>query len=249
MPLLGIISDIHGNLEALQAVLGALEADGAERLIHLGDLVGYNANPRECVRLVAERNALCILGNHDLAVLEPQAAQSFNVLAYEALHYAHGQLTPPERRYLQSLPRTLVLWDRYLLCHGSPENIETYILDGFQARRIFNLLRKRYEGIRICFFGHTHIPRLWVSDPRGKVSSPAAVSATVPLDTEHMYLINPGSVGQPRQRDNQARYLLFDTDRGVVHFRAVAYDVATAQRKILEAALPEYLALRLADGI
>lgn len=249
MPRLGIISDVHGNLEALEAVLGAIERDGVDYLIHLGDLVGYNANPRECVQLLQARRAICILGNHDLAVVEPRTAESFNVLAYQALDYSQKQLSAGDVRYIQAQPRTEVLWDRYLLCHGTPENIETYILNVFQAKRIFNLLRKRYEGIRICFFGHTHVQRLWVCDQRGKVLSPTTLSESTPLNAENTYLINPGSVGQPRQQDSRARYLLFDSDREIVSFRAVPYDIEKAQRKILEAQLPEYLAHRLADGV
>jgi putative phosphoesterase len=249
MPRIGIISDVHGNLEALEAVLRAIERDGVDYLIHLGDLVGYNANPQECLQLLQRQKAICILGNHDLAIVEPRTAESFNVLAYQALSYSQQQLSPRDIRYIQALPRTEVLWDRYLLCHGTPENLDTYIMNVFQAKRIFNLLRKRYEGIRLCFFGHTHIQRLWVSDQRGKTFSPPDSSDSIVLHTDNMYLINPGSVGQPRQQDSRARYLLFDSDREIISFRAVPYDVGKAQQKILQARLPEYLAHRLEDGV
>jgi len=249
MPRIGIISDVHGNLEALEAVLKATREDDIEYLIHLGDLVGYNASPSECLQLLQREGAISVLGNHDLAILEPASAEGFNVLAYQALSYCHQQLTSRDIRYLQSLPRIEVLWDRYLLCHGTPENLETYIINVFQAKRIFNLLRKRYGGIHICFFGHTHIQRLWISDQRGKVFAPAVIPDAISLQSENMYLINPGSVGQPRQQDNRARYLLFDSDQGVISFRAVPYDVEKAQHKIIKARLPEYLARRLQDGI
>lgn len=249
MPRIGIISDIHGNLEALEAVLKAIETERAEYIVHLGDLVGYNANPKECLQLLQQRNVISILGNHDLAILEPRTAESFNVLAYQALHYSQEQLSASDRRFLQNLPKVEVLWDRYLLCHGTPEDIETYILNVFQAKRIFNLIKKYYAGIRVCFFGHTHIQRIWVSDQRGKVSAPPISLDAIILDPENLYLINPGSVGQPRQQDNRARFLLFDTDREIISFRAVPYDIAKAQKKILRAHLPEYLALRLQDGI
>lgn len=249
MPRIGIISDVHGNLEALEAVLKAIEGEGVDYLVHLGDLVGYNANPQECLQLLQHKRTICILGNHDLAIIEPRMAESFNVLAYEALNYSQQQLSAPDLRYIQGLPRTEVLWDRYLLCHGTPENVDTYIMNVFQAKRIFNLLHKRYQGIRICFFGHTHMQRWWVSDQRGKVSSPPESSDCLPLDAEKKYLINPGSVGQPRQQDNRARYLLFDSDREIILFRAVSYDIDKAQKKILKARLPEYLARRLEEGI
>lgn len=250
MPRAAIISDIHGNLEALQAVLKSIESDGVDYLIHLGDLVGYNANPRECVALMREKRAVSVLGNHDLAILEPRMAKGFNVLAHQAITYCQQQLTQSEIHYLQAIPRIEVLWDRYLLCHGTPESLESYLLNLFQAKRIFNLLRKRFSGIRVCFFGHTHIQKLWICDRRGKVTSPSEMPDQIKLsEEENMYLINPGSVGQPRQQDNRSRYLLFDTSGPTLCFKAVPYDIEKAQKKILQAKLPKYLAHRLQDGI
>ncbi len=249
MPRIGILSDIHGNLEAFEAVLRATAAEGLGRLVHLGDLIGYNANPRECLALSRERGMISVLGNHDLAALDPQMAVSFNVLAHDAINYSIGQLDAHDFRYLRNLPRVEVLWDEFLLCHGSPENIEAYIANLFQARRVFNLLRKCYGGIRVCFYGHTHVQKLWMCDQRGKVSAPPGAPESVRLEPGGLYLVNPGSVGQSRQGDNLAHYLVFDSDENTVWFRAVSYDVAAAQKKILAARLPEYLADRLQEGI
>jgi predicted phosphodiesterase len=249
MARIAVLSDVHGNLEALEAVLEALQSEPVDHLIHLGDLVGYNANPRECLQLLQGYRVISILGNHDLATLEPHRAEGFNVLAYQAIKYVQTQLTAEDLRYLRSLPRIEVLWDRFLICHGTPESLDTYILNLFQAKRIFNLLRRSYEGIRICFFGHTHLQRLWLRDARGKVLASPIPPETVRLDAENMYLINPGSVGQPRQQDNRAHYLVFDSEGENVSFKAVSYDIRKAQEKILRARLPEYLASRLADGI
>lgn len=249
MPRTAIMSDIHGNLEALEAVLRAIHKDRVDYMIHLGDVVGYNANPRECIRSSKANGIISILGNHDLAVLDLQMAESFSVPAHQALSYVKTQLGPEEMKYLQSLPRLEVFWDRHLLCHGTPENIEAYIVNMFQAKRTFNLLRKCYEGIHVCFFGHTHIQKLWVCDARGKVSSPSALPDVMLLERDNTYLINPGSVGQPRQGDNRAHYLLFDSDEGMVRFKAVPYDIKRAQEKIIQARLPAYLADRLQDGI
>jgi predicted phosphodiesterase len=249
MARIAVISDIHGNLEAFVAVLRSIEGDRVDHVVHLGDLVGYNANPRECIHLLQEHRAISVLGNHDLAILEPKIAENFNVLAFQALHYSISQLTAVEKRYLQGLSRSEVLWDRYLICHGTPESLESYILNVFQAKRTFNLLRKHYAGVRVCFFGHTHVQTAWASDPRGKVFSPEDSAGELVLEPDHLYLVNPGSVGQPRQRDNRAHYLLFDSDRGVVMFRAVPYDIERAQSKIIKAKLPQYLAVRLQDGI
>lgn len=249
MARIAVISDIHGNLEALEAVIRVVADHQVDHLVHLGDLVGYNANPRECVELLRMHNAISVLGNHDMALLEPKLAHNFNVMAYQALHYSISQLTQVEKRYLQGLSRSEVLWDRYLICHGTPESIESYILNLFQAKRTFNLIRKHYAGVRVCFFGHTHIQVAWVYDPRGKVVALEGSNEELHLQPDHLYLVNPGSVGQPRQRDNRAHYLLFDSEREVVTFQTVPYDIERAQSKILKAKLPQYLANRLQDGI
>jgi len=246
---IAVLSDVHGNQEAFEAVLQALSAEDVDRIILLGDLVGYNANPRECLQLAQQQGLLSILGNHDLATLDLRAAEGFNVLAYQAIRYVHSQLTADDLQYLRTLPRVEVLWDRYVMCHGTPESVDTYIFNLHQAKRIFNLLRRSFAGIRICFFGHTHMQKLWLRDARGKVTAPAMTHNTVTLDPEHMYLINPGSVGQPRQHDNRAHYLIFDSTSEHVSFKTVPYDVGKAQEKIRQARLPEYLATRLQDGI
>lgn len=251
MPRFAILSDVHSNLEALEAVLEAVESYHPDYVIHLGDLVGYNADPCKCLQILRDRKVISVLGNHDLAVLEPSIMDSFNVMAYQAIEYSRRQLGNADLRYLQLLPRVEVLWDRYLLCHGTPENLASYILNLFQAKRIFNLLRKSYQGIRLCFYGHTHQQKLWVSDPRGKVTAVprATLAEPVELHPEYMYLINPGSVGQPRQKDNRAQFLLFDTEEEILQFQAVPYDIGKTQRKIHQADLPRYLAQRLQDGV
>lgn len=249
MPRIGIVSDIHSNLEALEAVLHDLETNGVEIVIHLGDLVGYNADPCECLQILKKKRIISVLGNHDLAVLEPQIAEGFNVLAYQAITYSRHQLSSSDLRYLQNMPRVEVLWDKYLFCHGTPENLHAYILNVFQTKRIFNLIKKCYGGIHICFFGHTHHQKLWIQDQRGKVFSPSTPSDSIFPEPDKLYLINPGSVGQPRQQDSRARYLIFDTDRQQICFKAVPYEIQKTQNKILRAGLPEYLAARLQDGV
>ena len=249
MPRFGIISDVHGNLEAFEAVLSAIQAEDVEHVVHLGDLVGYNANPRECLHLVQERQVASVLGNHDLAILEPRYAEGFNILAYQALHYSERQLSLDDKRFLEGLPHSDLLLGAYLLCHGTPESIGSYILHAFQAKRVFNLIQKSYPGTHVCFFGHTHVQRVWVRDERGRVFAPKVNNGFMALESGKLYLINPGSVGQPRQGDKRAHYLIFDTDPGVIQFRAVPYDIRKTQKSILEAGLPEYLALRLEDGV
>jgi predicted phosphodiesterase len=248
MPRTAILSDIHGNLEAFEAVLQAIENDGIELTVHLGDLVGYNANPRQCLHLARRREIISILGNHDLAILDPRFAEGFNLLALQALHYCERQLEDDDRSYLRGLDHTGTLLDKWFLCHGSPEHVGSYILHVFQAKRAFNFLVKKHSSISICFFGHTHMQRLWVRDERGKVFAPDMGNGVITFEDGRSYLANPGSVGQPRQGDNRAHYLIFDTDARTIHFRAVPYDIRKAQRKILEAGLPSYLAERLEGG-
>ncbi len=246
---IGVLSDIHGNLEALEATLQALEQDDVDHLIQLGDLVGYNANPSECLELARRRGIRGVAGNHDLAILDPQIAQDFNVLAHQAIQYSAGQLTEEDRRYLEALPATVTMLDRYLFCHGTPENASSYILHVFQARRMFNLLQKWHASVHTCFFGHTHLQRVWIQDQRGKVSTPNSTPGVLELHHEMRYLVNPGSVGQPRQGDSRAHYLVLDVVSRTVHFRSVPYDIRRAQEKILRAGLPRYLALRLQEGV
>jgi predicted phosphodiesterase len=244
-----VISDIHSNLEALRAVLDEIEQDDISLVVNLGDLVGYNANPKECVELVQERKIISILGNHDRAATELKYAEGFNILAYQALVWSSKTLSNGHKQFLNSLEHTKVLWNRYLLFHGAPENPDAYIFYLFQAKKVFNYMRKKTPGLRIAFFGHTHHRAVWQRDVRGKVSKVEIYEEHLVLDAEQMYLINPGSVGQPRQKHWKASYLVFTNEPETIHFRSVAYDVHSAQNKIREAHLPEYLAERLETGV
>jgi predicted phosphodiesterase len=244
-----IISDIHSNLEALRAVLDQIDKDNISLVVNLGDLVGYNANPNECVELVQGRKIISILGNHDRAAIQLKFAEGFNILAHHALIWSAKTLSAGHKRFLGKLEHTKVLWDRYLLFHGAPENPDGYIFYLFQAKKVFNYMRKKTPGVRIAFFGHTHHRAVWQRDVRGKVSKVEISEDHLILDAEQMYLINPGSVGQPREKQWKASYLVFTNEPETIQFRSVAYDVHSAQEKIREAHLPEYLAERLEAGV
>ena len=243
------ISDIHSNLEALKAVLGEIDRENISLIVNLGDLVGYNASPKECVDLIKQRQIISILGNHDRAATELKFAEGFNILAYQALVWSSKTLPPEHKQFLENLQHTRMLWDRYLLFHGAPGNPDAYLSFLFQAKKAFNYMRKKTPGVRIGFFGHTHHRAVWQRDVRGKVSRLQMSQDDLILDPEHMYLINPGSVGQPRQKQWQASYLVFTNEPETIQFRSVAYDLLSAQAKIREAQLPEYLAERLAAGV
>jgi diadenosine tetraphosphatase ApaH/serine/threonine PP2A family protein phosphatase len=244
---LAVIADIHSNLEALDRVLAQIDQEGVEAILNLGDLVGYNASPNECLELLQGRNVWSLAGNHDLAVLDPERAQHFNIIAYEALMWCRQQMRPEFVEFLNHLPLLREQPGSFLACHGTPASPDAYIAYHFQGKRVLkNLLR--HPQLRVCFFGHTHRRALWYRDIRGKVALRQIPPSEVKLSPEEHYLINPGSVGQPRDGNPQAAYAIFDDKEFSIHFKSVPYDVGQAQRRILAAGLPPYLAERLALG-
>lgn len=246
---LALISDVHANLEALEAVFQALAAENVDLILHLGDLVGYNASPRECIDLILEHQVLCVVGNHDRAVLDTSLAEAFNILAYQAVIWSEQQLTERHRVFLQQMPLTRIIQDRFLICHGTPINPDAYISHHFQGKQVLNMLRRDFSPATVCFFGHTHRRALWYRDIRGKVAQLPVSEHPIRLDPENLYLINPGSVGQPRNHIPLASCAIFDTSEFVLQFKLVQYNIDAAQRKILAAKLPTYLAERLAEGV
>ncbi|MEW6659759.1 MAG: metallophosphoesterase family protein [Thermodesulfobacteriota bacterium] len=246
---LAIIADIHSNLEALESVLGAIRGEEVEAVLNLGDLVGYNASPNECLELILQTsNLVNLAGNHDLALLEPERAQNFNIIAYQALIWSREQIHPGLLKFLQAMPLTQELGGRFLACHGTPTSTDTYIAYHFQGKRVFKEMAKQTK-LRVCFFGHTHRRALWIRDIRGTVASKEIRQPKVVLEREAHYLINPGSVGQPRDGNPEAAYAIFDGEEFSIHFKSVPYDIAGAQRRILDAGLPPFLAERLAQGM
>jgi diadenosine tetraphosphatase ApaH/serine/threonine PP2A family protein phosphatase len=244
---IAVIADIHSNSEALTSVLAQLDREGIEAILNLGDLVGYNASPNECLELLQGRHTWSLAGNHDLALLDPERAQNFNIIAYEALMWSRQQVRPEFLEFLQGLPLLRKLPGSFLACHGTPGNPDTYIAYHFQGKRVLKELYQ-HSDLRVCFFGHTHRRALWYRDIRGKVALRQISPETMQLSPEEHYLINPGSVGQPRDGNPEAAYAIFDDETASIEFKSVAYDVSGAQRRILAAGLPPYLAERLALG-
>ncbi len=231
-----LLSDIHSNLEALDAVLDALPE--VDRILVLGDIVGYGPDPNAVITRLRARRARAVMGNHDAAMLAPALLDWFNPHAAAAARWTQVALTPESRRYLASLPKFGRLGpNRYV--HGSPRKpyIWEYILDDLQALEILVRL-----GPRFCFFGHTHLPRIFTADgeeipePGEWITLPAAA------------LVNPGSVGQPRDGNPDAAFAVVDLEIPAVRFGRVPYEIATTQAKIREAGLPEVEAARLALG-
>ena len=243
-----VVSDIHANIEAFQAVVGDLEhrTDG---ILNLGDLVGYNASPNECVELSREIGMQSIQGNHDQAAYDLSLAESFNIFARKAILWTRSVLTENNMMFLYSLPENC-RFTYAQACHGSPENIHSYIALPFQARATLKKMKKGSWGkANICLFGHTHKRKIWHMDVRGKVAPvEIPMDGTVRLNEGDFYLLNPGSVGQPRNGDPRSSYFIFDTRENTVTFRLVEYDLSKTIKKIMNANLPEFFAERLVHG-
>lgn len=238
-----IISDIHANLAALEAVLA--DAGPYDATWCLGDLVGYGPDPNECVDRVRSLPKLtCLLGNHDLAVLGDIDLRVFNGDARAAISWTRHSATPGTLDYLRSLSPEC-LWRDYTLVHASPRQpIWEYILDRDIAYANFPLITTPY-----CLVGHTHQPVIyWQVTPGGEVlEEEPDYAAPRPLAREHL-IINPGSVGQPRDNNPDAAYALLDVETEAWEYRRVAYDVAVTQGRLRKAGLPERLAARLGFG-
>jgi predicted phosphodiesterase len=242
-----IISDLHANLEALEAVLADAQPY-ADAIVCLGDIVGYNANPQECLHMVRTLCQVVIAGNHDMAASGLRPYDDFSDNARLAMDWTRQQLTSAEQQYLRDLPHTAVFGDQWLAAHGSPRDTDEYLFHPSQFQENFAYLWCYQPQIRACFIGHTHLPMIWQCSSAGVVTHAEVTSPIVPLQPDVRYIINPGSVGQPRYGDAASSYLLLDEDSMTVEFRFVLYDVAAAQEKIYNAMLPLALAERLAVG-
>ncbi len=240
-----ILSDIHGNLEALQAILLGLEY---QQVAVLGDLVGYGANPNEVIDLVRQLNPIAIVrGNHDKVAAGISEGLDFNATALEAIRWTQNRLTESNRDYLHDLPvGPMVFNDSITIAHGSPMDEEEYIFQEWIALRSF-----QYFQTPICFYGHSHVPMVigscGGSDLQVHLPKESEI-CRLPQENNLRYLINPGSVGQPRDNDPRACAAILDTDAEEIRYVRAAYDVSAAQERIRSAGLPDYLADRLALG-
>lgn len=242
-----ILSDIHANLDALDSVLAATPPDTWDRLIVLGDLVGYGAEPNAVIdRILALDPLMVIRGNHDKAACGIDDGSSFNMVARMAAHWTMGVLTPANREYLRLLPAgPATIDDTIEICHGAPFDEDHYIFDSDDATRALDAARRP-----LCLFGHTHLPVIFLRDAtRFEGLAPdCAEDVDVAIEAGVSYLINVGSVGQPRDGDPRAAFGIYNTEGGSLRLRRVTYPVQQAQRRILSAGLPASLANRLAIG-
>lgn len=241
-----ILSDIHGNLEALQSVLREVRSIKIDKYIVLGDLVGYGADPNEVVDCVGKLSPIAaIRGNHDRVAAGLSDDHSFNYTARNAARWTRRKLSRKNRDYIASLPQGPVEVDGLFdIAHGSPWDEDYYILQWWQAQAVF-----MQSDRQVTFIGHTHVPIIW-SLGDGKLEGEAIPDKyyEYSLEESKRYLINPGSVGQPRDGNPRASLAIFDTDEMKMQFFRIEYDIKSVQAKIRQAGLDGYLADRLAVG-
>jgi diadenosine tetraphosphatase ApaH/serine/threonine PP2A family protein phosphatase len=236
-----LLSDVHANLEALQAVLQVAQKRDVDRMLCLGDVVGYGASPNECLQIIRERCPMVLLGNHDSASSGGGELARFNPNAKAAALWTAKVLTPENRDYLRGLSLTRHL-EPYYYVHASPAAPRDweYIFDRFDAEPQFQFFTE--HG---CFIGHTHQPAIFERSASGCVSLPPTQHR---FDPAHRYIVNVGSVGQPRDRDPRACFVILSEPEGTIEFVRVPYDIEASQEKIRAANLPPVLAARLAAG-
>lgn len=242
-----LFTDIHGNLEALLPVLKLAEKKKIDHYIFLGDLVGYGASPDEVIDKVRALKPLSIIrGNHDKAVCGLDSVQTFNPIAAAAIHWTKENITKENMDYLTNLKKgPEIIHEDIMICHGAPFDEDHYIFGEFDASEGFS-----HITTPICFFGHTHFP--FVYTEKDKLIDGTFLTGNsneIKIEKDITYLINPGSVGQPRDRNNRAACAIYDSKSRIIKFYRFEYDIQEAQRKILEAKLPHALAERLAMGI
>lgn len=242
-----VISDIHANLEAYETVMDTARTLAWDRVVVLGDLVGYGGDPNAVVERIRtlEPHAL-IRGNHDKVGSGLETADGFNAVARSAIRWTHDTLTDENRAWLAALPAGPVDVDgAFEICHGTPFDEDAYVFDDLDALRALHAARRP-----LCLFGHTHV-QVGYSLARNQFAVETNGEGRpfdIALQPETKYLINPGSVGQPRDGDPRAGFAVVDTDTARVSIHRIAYPIARAQARIVDAGLPEILAERLAVG-
>jgi predicted phosphodiesterase len=237
-----VISDIHANLTALESVLE--DAGNFDAVWCLGDLVGYGPDPNECVsRVRALPDLACIVGNHDAATLNHIDSETFNPEARQAIRWTQDSLTESTTEFLRSLPER-VDKENVTLVHGSPRHpVWEYLLDTQNATRSFEHFETPY-----CFVGHTHLPSVYYLGENQRSARLLIPEPNTRMGLSPRAILNPGSVGQPRDRDPRASYALFLTDEQVWEYHRIAYDVASVQARMKDAGLPERHIQRLTSG-
>jgi len=235
-----ILGDIHSNLEALEVVVADAKEQGVTSFVCVGDVVGYNANPSECLEMIRELKCVIVRGNHDHYCSHDESLDDFHPLAANVVDWTRHQLTEEQSAFLRQLKLMRVV-DGFTIVHSTLDMPEKwgYVFDTLEANANFN-----YQTTSICFHGHTHVPMVY--EKQGGVSKTALTSLKIVLGKK--YFINVGSVGQPRDGDPRSAYVIYDVKNKQVDLRRLPYDIAKTQEKIRKVHLPERLAKRLESG-
>lgn len=241
---LGVISDLHANFEALKVALNWLHAEGVEHVVCLGDIVGYNANPVEVTYLTWQRVHFSLKGNHERYVLG-QEAKGVADEKLEVIDWTREQLSAQYREWLATLPDAHLYEGTLLLTHGSPRDPDEYIYKKEVIKGSLRHMHEHYAGVPICFFGHSHLPMLVGG---GRLETRFDETRTIELDRDAVYLINPGSVGQPRDGVAKAAFGVLDTRRWRFTWVRLDYDFETTGQRIRDAGLDAAMATRLTRG-
>jgi predicted phosphodiesterase len=235
-----IIADIHGNLEAFRVVLDDIKQQKCTHYACLGDVVGYNANPKECLDIVRAMNIPTVKGNHDEYCSGDSVLEGFNPAAAEAVKWTRAQLNDDDKQWLRDLKYTRIVIN-FTLVHATLDGPMRwgYVFDKLAAAASFT-----YQNTAVCFFGHTHVPVAFIRDSVVRGGNYSKFR----LEPGKKYFINVGAVGQPRDNNPKAAYVVYDLDEATIEIRRLEYDIPGAQKKILDAGLPPRLAERLAYG-
>lgn len=241
-----IVSDLHANWYALQAVL-ADSAKQFDQIICCGDLVGYNPHPARIIEWTRTHCASVIRGNHDKVVAGIDDLEWFNEVAQTAARWTTANLNEDELRYLRDLPKGPLQLEQFHICHGAPQDEDEYVTSAREAAACSAYLQRP-----LAFFGHTHLQGGFFSK-HGRMGTIPQVPRrerewAIAVEPDVVYMINPGAVGQPRDGDPRAAYALFDSDQQLVTLRRVAYPIQKTAEDIRQAGLPEVLAFRLFQG-
>jgi len=238
----GIFSDVHSNLEALDAVIEAYQKEGIDKYICVGDIVGYAANPRECIERIKSQNPLIVAGNHDWGSVSLLSIDYFNPVARQAILWTKHNLDANSRYFLEPL-KLIYENEDLVLVHGTldaPQDFN-YMIDIDSAKETLRMLAGN-----ICFVGHTHICGIFIKDKNDRIYYKG--EERIVVEDENKYIINVGSVGQPRDGNPKAGYCIYDTEKKEINIKRVDYNVEAARKKVIEAGLPRFLGDRLLIG-
>jgi diadenosine tetraphosphatase ApaH/serine/threonine PP2A family protein phosphatase len=235
-----ILGDIHANLEGLTTVLEDARKERCTHFVGIGDVVGYNANPVECLDIIRDLKCPVVRGNHDHYCSHDDDLTGFHPAAAEVINWTRKQLRPDQREYLRNLPYTQRV-ETFTIVHSTLDGPEkwAYVMDRYDAEANFN-----YQTTSVCFYGHTHIP---IAFEKGD-DIRSGLYSKIKIKMGRKYFINVGSVGQPRDGDPRAAYVIYDMVNNMVELKRLEYDIETSKKKILDAGLPPRLAARLSAG-